>query len=89
MKTIYKYALGLGLRMPRGAQLLHLGEQHGDLYVWAKVDIDQPIVWRKLEVVGTGWQEKDGGDGVHIGTVQMHNGLVFHVFDHGELVSPS
>lgn len=75
--------------MPAGAELLHVGEQHigGDayaLYVWARVDTDQPATKRLLEVVGTGWADSDGGAGRYVGTVHLLSGEVYHIFDHGE-----
>lgn len=92
MKTIYKFEItSRVVPMPAGAVLLHVGEQHIGhdsyaLFVWAKVDTTQPCVSRHLEVVGTGWDDRDGGDGKLVGTVQQRSGLVFHIFDHGEIV---
>ena len=91
MKTIYKYQLTAGapLKMPYGAKILHVGEQalgahRLGLFVWAQVDTKLPLVERRIEVVGTGWPDRDGGAGKHVGTVICRDALVWHVFDHGE-----
>ncbi len=84
MKTIYKYEVCTALQIPAGAQLLHVGEQDGRLVMWARVDTLQPVALRRLEVVGTGWVDRDGGDGAYLGTIQASGGLVWHIFDQGE-----
>lgn len=85
-KTIRKYKLTQDFEgLPKGAEILHVGEGHGDLYVWAIVDPSAPIVPRKIEVLGTGWNLGEA-EVEFLGTVQMANGLVWHLFDHGEVV---
>lgn len=84
---IYKYPLvqdptGLQLvEMPAHAKMLHVGEQHGQLYVWAMVIPEATKVNYKFFVLGT------GTDIGHLemacnflGSVQMSTGLVWHVF---------
>lgn len=86
MKSIYKYHLIQGVRMmPEGAQLLHVGEGHdcSGLFVWALVDPSAPEVCRDIRVVGTGWECPENGK--YVGTVQERSGLVWHIFDFGEL----
>lgn len=82
------------IQMPLAAELLHVGEQNGDLTVWARVNPSLPIVTRRFCVTG------HVDLGVHVGTVQVrdtlrslgHNysgkELVFHVFDLGEPDNP-
>lgn len=85
MTTIYKFRLGQGvsnaLSMPTGAELLHVGEQMGELYLWARVDTSRVYENRELVVAGTGWLEGTPARGQHIGSVQMSSGLVWHVFE--------
>lgn len=74
-----------GARMPAGARVLSVGAQGQGIYAWALCDPDQPEVQRRLWPVstgaaGVGWAD----DAMFVGTVQM-NGLVFHIFDRGEL----
>jgi hypothetical protein len=93
MKIIYKYRIGPAslVVMPADAQLLHVGEQHIGhdhyaLFVWALVDTENPIVHRKLHIIGTGWPDTDtyGVSPLHfVGTVQCRSGEVYHVFDGG------
>ena len=84
MKTIHKYALkpqgAQKVKMPEGAQILHAGEQEGSLFIWARVNTEHKPENRKIEVYGTG-HEVNEFDLEHISTVQMSNGLVFHVFE--------
>lgn len=69
------------LEMPEGAKVLHVGEQFGGLYAWALVSPAATKVNYKFFVLGTGI------DCAHLemvssfaGSVQMSNGLVWHVF---------
>lgn len=87
MHTIWKYELKIAdeqtIRMPIGATILSVGLQGGLLVMWAKVD---PAKWgagraedRTIYVMGTG-NPFDEDAKQFIGTVQMPNGLVWHVF---------
>lgn len=84
---IYKYPLTQDFTavqtviMPAGAQVLHVGEQHGMLCVWAMVRQDATPVNYKFFVLGTG-QSIDHleFDVKFLGSVQMSTGLVWHVF---------
>jgi hypothetical protein len=85
---IWMFPIGIDLRsftMPRGAEPLSIGYQPEGLMLWARVDTTAPKVRRDVRIVGTGWEMSTAGR--HVGTVQ-HNptGLVWHVFDHGEIV---
>ena len=87
----FKYGLFLGrpTPMPRGAELLTVQVQRGEAYVWARVDPSAPVVERDLHVAGTGHPLPLRADGApFLGTFQLNGGgLVFHVFDCGELES--
>ena len=87
MNKIYKYELSITdfqfINLPRNAVILHVGEQ-GDaqLYLWALVVPERHIEKRVIRIVGTGHPlEDDISDETHLGTVQMSNGLVWHVFE--------
>lgn len=78
--VIFKYPLGeypgsCTQAMPEGAQVVHVGQQGGVVVVWALVDPDARKREVTLRVVATG----DPFDGYYLGTVQMPNGLVWHV----------
>lgn len=97
MKTIHKFRvtglLGAGddpIRMPRGAKILTVHEQHGSVCVWAEVYTEAPMVRRVLGTVGTGWVSNLGrgialAGGTYVGTAFMPDGLVWHVYDCGEV----
>ena len=83
-QVIYTYPLGDFPRpctqaMPEDAQVVHVGQQHGVVTVWALVDPDAPKHEVTLSVVATG----EPFDGYYLGTAQMPNGLVWHVV-HGQ-----
>lgn len=72
--------------MPKGAEILHAAEQHGDIQVWALVDAGAPVKARRFCVVGTGQSLPVGDEWHHIDSVLVNGGfLVWHVFDGGEV----
>jgi hypothetical protein len=98
MKTIYKYLVSPFdvTEMPRGAEVLSVGAQGDEIVVWAFVSYDDTTkapmekVPRRLVAVSTGYVFAKDEDAPKrdqfIGTVQMRDGLVFHIFDLGELL---
>ena len=97
MKTIYKYALNLDyqkigwrLPIPEDSIVRHVGEQSGQICLWIEIDDDYLLPKvdnnclpnedeRIFYIFGT-------GEYLHlhlnfIGTVQMKNGLVWHVYE--------
>ena len=93
-EVIYKYQLPIInptlVWMPGDAKILHVDEQNGLLFVWAIVNTSNHFKNRKFFVRGTGQKIEDDMRGIqnsarYINTVQMSNGLVWHVFDGGEL----
>lgn len=92
MKTIWKFPIhttdAFELEMPRGATLLAVQTQVGDPQLWALVNPDAPRFTRAFRVFGTGHEHSDESFGAYVGTYQLlHGGLVFHVFDMGEVLS--
>ncbi len=83
--VIYKYRLDpwvTGLNLPRAARLLHVHAQGDEAYVWAEVDPTAPIVERCVESLPTGSTPL----GAYVGTFHLAtSGLVFHVYDRGEV----
>ena len=82
---IFKYPIGDDYSiMPVGAQILSAQEQGGILTLWAIVDDDVlEHEQRRIIVLGTGFDvphylSKDN----FISTVQAHDGLVWHIFEH-------
>lgn len=85
--SIWKYHLVVSdlqlIEMPLGAKILHVGLQSDQITVWVEVPLGKELVNRAFGIYGTGFVL--GLDGCeHVGTVQMPNGLVWHVFDRGE-----
>lgn len=92
MQTIFKYKIpqattGL-IYLPKGAEILHVGVQrerqfYGEeveaVFLWALVDLKQPLTPRKIRLVGTGWDLEES-PGKYLGTVQINGGsYVWHV----------
>ena len=84
MKTIWKFELEITrnqvVAMPLGERVLSVGEQDGRLFVWALVDTDAEMMSVPFFVAGTGHQVNESSQWEFIDTVQMSNGLVWHVF---------
>lgn len=87
-KVVYKYALTswtVFREVPRGACVLSAGVQGDSVVVWLLVDPDERPVSRALAYFATGYELSDlFEDAQFVGTVQLANGLVWHVFDGGE-----
>tara|TARA_Y100000310_G_scaffold151248_1_gene150820 strand:- start:944 stop:1216 length:273 start_codon:yes stop_codon:yes gene_type:complete len=89
MRTIWKYEIPvhptIHLEMPVGAEPLSVGNQNGDICIWALVFDDRIKETRKFGVAGTGhplqWEMTAKS---FIGTVQIGQ-FVWHVF---EIVDP-
>jgi hypothetical protein len=80
--TIYKYPVPvrgdtLKVEMPAEAILVHVAMQNEVPHVWARVDTDQPMVTRRFQWFGTGWQDMPDG---YVGTVHQ-SPFVWHLFD--------
>ncbi len=92
MKAIWKFALDIAdeqiVSMPTGATLVHVGQQFGELSIWAEVDRDAQKVDRLIVIHGTGHPMGESkSKATYIGTVLMPNTLEWHIYDHGEAPS--
>jgi len=85
MKVIWKFTIRpftTTVRMPRGAEILTVREQHGEPQIWALVNPRELMGDREILIVPTGGDVPEGGK--FVGTFFIENGsLVFHVFDFG------
>jgi hypothetical protein len=93
--TVFKYSLQpmvmgeTAIKMPVGADPLHIAVQNGYPQLWAKVDPDAPIVDRRIVALGTG-HPFGGAEGKYLGTTIHANGhLVIHFFDEAPALSLS
>lgn len=83
MRTVYKYPLRVAnvqpLKVPKGAQFLHVGVQGEQLVLWASVDTAQPLETFSIAVVGTGQSAPEPSESYYLGTAHMPP-FVWHVF---------
>lgn len=86
MKTIWKFDLNIvdeqHIRMPDGARLLSVQNQHGFIALWALVDDDVEDNERRLFIRGTGHPIDAAVNAVFVGTVIV-GAYVWHIFDGG------
>ena len=86
MIVVFKYKIpdvGLAaVELPKMANFLKVDEQLGDLYLWALVDTETPLVTRTFRVVATGETIQNPGALHYIGTVfRFEHRMVHHVFE--------
>lgn len=90
MRTIFKYTLRfdevIELLLPRGATIIHFGNQRETPTIWAIVDTGAEEETRRFRLAGTGHDLLDGlASGVSllpVGSALFHHGdLVFHLFE--------
>lgn len=85
MKTVFKYALPLQdevrVAMPAFAEILSVGVQDEDLYVWALVDPEMPPLKTTFRIAGTGHPIDKADLWRFVGTVMLPKRfLAAHVF---------
>ena len=82
--VIYKYPLDVtgeqAINMPMGAEIRHVGDQHGVLTLWAEVNPNLPNRTKVIIVRGTGQDFPPDKRDVFLGTVIM-GVFVWHVFE--------
>jgi hypothetical protein len=83
MRTVYKYPLNnIGeneLKLHRGFQIIHAGEQDGVVNLWVDSRTDNQKDDVTIVIYGTGHQMSEYAQ-EHIQSVQMSNGLVWHIY---------
>jgi hypothetical protein len=83
MHTIWKYALDptTTLALPCDAAILTVQIQHGQPYIWIRLNTEHPTILRTFECFGTG-HPLPNILRTYIGSFQMEGGnLMFHVFE--------
>lgn len=83
MKTIWKYEIpftgDFALEIPDDCTFLSVQLQNGKPMMWLQVDTSNETVPMKFCAYGTGWEmPEEPGD--YLGTYQLNNGLVFHLY---------
>jgi len=91
MRKIYKHRLKITdeiqvLTLPPDSIVVHCGEQEAGLYVWVDGDVDaDEYIVVPFRIFGTGHLIKAASgaeeDASHVGTVQMSNGFVWHIYE--------
>lgn len=83
---IYKYVIDepedrVVFSMPKGAKILHVGNQREQICIWAKVDITCGMHDRAFYIVGTG-HAMPVEAGEYIGTVHLFDSdFIWHIFE--------
>lgn len=87
MKTVWKYTMDMAkiqtIRMPQGAEILHVEVQMRCPCIWVLVDPTAPYEDREFQLAGTGHSINHSDKQLkHIGTCVLNGGmLVIHVFE--------
>jgi len=90
IQTIWKYEIKVRdkqvIEMPILAELLSVQTQRNSVCIWALVKPKNPLVHRRIQIVGTGHDLTRRIMGKFLGSIQFPDDgdLVFHVFDGGE-----
>jgi hypothetical protein len=70
------------LALPAGAEILSVQAQANMPVVWALVDPEAPVKFRKFLLLNTGGIMPENMDYKYLGTYQLNGGgLVFHLFE--------
>lgn len=86
MRQVFKYPVpfpcdDFTMALPRGAEVLTVGIQHGELQLWALVDTGEILENRSFRVAGTGHAIYEPATR-YISTIFIQRGdLVFHFFE--------
>lgn len=86
MITIWKFPLVMAdlqeIRMPHGAEIRSLQAQYGEPQLWAEVDTEQKMIYRRFRMFRTGYPITKSQSEIldFVGTFQTGN-FVFHVYE--------
>lgn len=85
LSTIWKKQLELTdqqeVSLPQGAEILHVREQFGALFMWFKCNPNAPPMPHTILICGTG-HPAPNGEAKYLGTGHLANGsLILHVFE--------
>jgi hypothetical protein len=81
-KSVLRYTQQQTVRMPAGAEILHVALQNGVPNIWYRCDPNQPMEDRRIAIVPTGKASPDPSEGRYIGTLIYVNGAIHHYFDY-------
>ncbi len=88
-RIIYKKTLRIEDRcyvsMQQNSTVVHAEEQDEEIVIWYLCNSEEPKVQHLFSIQGTGWPLPEFvSSKQYFRTVQMKNGLVWHIFDLGE-----
>ena len=83
---IFKYEIPItdeviAMELPDNYALCDIQTQDDKIYMWCVVDVHANLVKRHFKIVGTGHQITEIEIMYFLRTVQMPNGLVWHIFE--------
>lgn len=89
MRAIWKVQLKAdigrqAIKMPRGAKILSVQDQCGNLCLWAEVDTEEPAETRNIRIYGTGHEVRTRYTSrlEYIATIQLFGGsFVLHIYE--------
>lgn len=87
MLKVFKYPIPINddfeMKLPRGAQILHIDSQQGQPMLWALVDPGALKETRRFRFAGTGHEIIENPENlIHRGTFKLHgDALIFHIFE--------
>jgi hypothetical protein len=80
-KTVLAPIVRQVVRVPTGAEIIHVAEQGGHVCMWYLCDESAPLEDREVAIAGTGHAEVQE-DWTYLGTAMMQGGrLVLHAFE--------
>ena len=82
MRIVYKYPINLGhnnITLPLESEIIHVGEQYGQLHLWVEQYFNRPFVQREFNVYATG-QHIYNNNEMHVSTVMVGD-FVWHVYE--------
>ena len=74
------WCTGLALELPVTSEFRHAGQQEDNIYLWFEIETTLPKVVKFFRAYPTGI-EIDLNYKTFLATVQMNNGLVFHIYE--------
>ena len=86
MKTILKFTLKMDasyqdIEMPKNAKIIHTAEQFGLPCIWAEVNTQNELEFRKFRFDPTGFETNEIY-GVHVGSFLLEDGrFVLHLYE--------
>lgn len=86
-RAVWKFPIEVGateVKMPRGAEVLHVGAQDELPMLWALVDVDAAPEVRRFVLLATGepWRDDPSMVMIYQGTVLLFDGaFVGHIFE--------